>query len=108
MRKAFGLIAVLISSAVLLVSPALARDRDDYRNNGNGYRSGGYTYSYPNNYNYSYNDGYAAPYNGYGYSSDYSAPYYNGRQDHDWLEHRRHEEHERSEHQRNSNGDWRR
>ena len=28
MRKAFGLIALLITSVVLLVSPALARDRE--------------------------------------------------------------------------------
>ena len=64
MRKALGLIALLISSALLLVSPALARDRDDYRH-GDRRSYGGYYYSYPYSYGYSapYSDGYSYPYN---------------------------------------------
>jgi hypothetical protein len=107
MRKVFGLIALLISSAVLWVSPVSAHDRDDYRYN-NGYPNGGYTYSYPYNYGYGYDYGYAAPnYYGYGvpsYGYGYSAPsygyFYGGHN-------RRHEEHERREHQRNYRYDYR-
>jgi len=65
MRRAFGLIALLICSAALLVSPAWAHDRDDYRHYRHG---GGYVYSYPHSYNYGYDYGYAAPY-GYGYGA---------------------------------------
>lgn len=31
MKKTIGLVALLISSAAVLVQPALAQDRDDYR-----------------------------------------------------------------------------
>ena len=113
MRKAFGLIALLITAAVLLVSPALAHDRDDYRHHNRWYGGGYYSYSYPYsygysypyNYDYGYNYGYSYPYNGYayGYGYGYGYPSYNNS-------HRRHEEHERHERLENRgyNRDYRR
>ncbi len=119
MRKALGLLALLISSTAFLASPAVARDRDDHhRSNwsfsigtypaygyGYGYAAP-YDYGYAVPYDYGYNYGYSAPYYGYGYSAPaygygYSAPYYYGRgyrhEDHERWEHR---EHERREHDR--------
>jgi hypothetical protein len=116
MRKALGLIALLISSAVLLVSPALARDRDDYRH-GDRRSYGGYYYSYPYSYGYSapYSYGYSYPYNyDYGYNNGYAYPY--GEYSYGYgypsysrgyREHEEHERHERDEH-RGYNRNYRR
>ena len=105
MRKAFGLIALLISSAVLLASPALARDRDDYRYHGGRRSYGGYySYSYPYGYGYAapYSYGYSAPYNyDYGYNYGYAYPYGGYAYGYSYPSYRnsyrRHEDHERHE-----------
>ena len=63
MRKTIGLIALLVSSAAVLVSPALARDRDDDYNHQS---RGSQNYSYQN-YNPGYNN-YSSYYNGNTYA----------------------------------------